>query len=142
MVRGILAAALAVLASGAAAQEIYIIRNPEVNEFRFRWTPASGVVVGYQVCIEYAESEDCSATITTEAVVTPIEWRTWFIRVRALGLSGEYGGWSAPSILFNVNPNPADIDLDGGVGINDYNILSREWGNTRQYLRSEDEPAK
>jgi len=131
MVRGALAAITACLIAGAASSEDWrtVVTTEEVAKpFTFRWAAATGSIVGYEACIDYGlQGRYCTGVVETEFTVTPFEWYTWNIQVRATD-GTIFGDWSEPSIYFSLNPNPADIDFDGGVGMSDFGILMQEWG--------------
>ena len=135
MVRGaIIGAALLTLLAGATSAQESTVRvvfiNTERTEWTFRWVPATGPVYGYECCIEYPTRDirHCAGSADTEHTFTPDWWWTWRIQVRAMDEFISYGHWSDYSYLFNINPNLADSDYDGGVGITDLGILTDEWG--------------
>jgi hypothetical protein len=121
--------ALCFIATPALAQERWVIHDTEKNEFTFRWAPSTGPVYGYEVCVDYGSYErQCYGTIETEYTFIPYDWVTWFIEVRGMDILDDYGDWSPRSTLFNINPSPADINFDGGVGGADFDGLINEWG--------------
>lgn len=124
----IAALALGLAAAPGLAQERTVFYDTERTEFRFKWAPAPGPVTGYEVCLDYGWTRACYGTLESEYTVIPLEWHTWRVQVRGHDEGYRCGEWSEWSNFFNVNPNPADVNFDGGVGTADHAIISSEWG--------------
>ena len=100
------------------------------TEFEFVWDASTGAVAGYEACIETQDgSRSCYDTPTNRYTFTPPQWKTWFVQVRAFSENkASMSIWSDPSYLFNVNPNPADLNYNGMVDGNDFVNFINEWG--------------
>ena len=116
------------------------------NDFSFEWTPATGLVTGYQVevaarpfltPIGTEPSLLRSIVYGTNITVSPGLWSTCSVRVRAFeGIAtpnegcpytgcGQWSEWSDDLVSRIGNP---DVNDDNAVGLPEFSVLSLLWG--------------
>jgi len=116
----------------AFADEMRVYLEPATLEWHWRWDPASGPVVGYEVCVSYVCGEQtwqsCHRAADNTTVITMLEWVPQHVRVQAFDELDKMGPWSEASLTYVINPLRGDADLNCAVGVTDFSILSQEWG--------------